>query len=112
MSVFLFAFGNEGFESIVDLTRIDEEFLMAKMVDIDRVPTSVSSIIHMLKMSAQFNGQRQVEIWMLNVDDGITEEHLREWADDDPQGLADIIRERGESVNVVGSKTRVTPVIV
>lgn len=96
-TVFAFSFSNEGFEAIINLTQIDEEYVLAKMRD-DKLPQSVSSLLNMLSIRARANAQRQMEVWLLKFDEDITEDMLMEMAEDDPQSMADLARREGTSV--------------
>lgn len=90
-NVFSFSFSREGFESIINLTEVDQEELMAKIED--RKPEqSVGSILTGLKLRAQYNQQRGMEVWLVKLDDHYTEENLWAWAESDPQAVADLAR--------------------
>ena len=54
--------------------------------------------MHFLELRARYNAQRKMEVWILGVDDGLTEEDLWGWANSDPQSLADALRDRGHSI--------------
>ena len=95
-NVFVFSFSREGFEAIVNLTAIDQEFVMAKLAD-EKMPTSVSNILNMMSTRARFNEHRGMEIWLVKLDEEITEEELVIMADNDPQAAADMAR-MGECV--------------
>ena len=94
-NVFAFAFAQGGFEAIVNLSKLDQEECLAKLADAPKPHNTPGSVIHYLKLRAQFNQQRRFELWTLGVASGLTEADLWDWATQDPQGLADIIRERG-----------------
>lgn len=107
-NVFVFSFSREGFEAIVNLTILDQEYLMAKMAG-EKLPQSPGSVINMMKLRAQFNQQREMEVWVLKLDDSFTEEDLNEWAEKDPQAVADFAR-LGE--NVFGAKAKRQRVVI
>lgn len=71
-NVFVFSFSREGFEAIVNLTALDEEYVMAKMSG-EKLPQSVGSIINMMKLRAQFNQERGMEVWLAKLSDEFTE---------------------------------------
>lgn len=91
--VFIFFFSQEGFESILDATAIEEENLIAKMSD--RPCQSVNSILRVMEIRAMANSQRRCEIWAVRCADGITEGDLRALADTDAQQAADMARKHG-----------------
>lgn len=95
-NVFLFSFSREGFEAIVNLTALDEEYVLAKMSG-EKLPQSVDGIINMIKLRAQFNQERGMEVWLAKLSDDFTEDGLNAWAERDPQAVADLAR-MGENV--------------
>lgn len=90
-NVFVFSFSQEGFEAIVNLTAIDEEYVMAKMADA-ALPRSVNSILNMMTLRARYNEHRRMEVWLVKLDESFTEEELIELADKYPQAAADLAR--------------------
>lgn len=94
---FIFAFSEEGFESIINLTAMDMAFIQAKMAD-EKLPQQPGNLVHMLELRARYNAQRKMEVWVLGVDQGLTEEDLWGWAENDPQSLANALRERGHAI--------------
>jgi hypothetical protein len=105
-NVFLFSFDENAFESIVNLTAIDETFLMAKMGDEEKMPKSVNSILTMVSMRARFNEHRRMEVWLLKLSDEFTEEGLWEWSQEDPQAVADLARMGEHFAGVNGLKRK------
>lgn len=93
-NTWLFAFSMEGFECIINLTNMDEEYVLAKLAG-DKLPQSVGSVMHMITLRARFNGQRRMEVWTLGATTDINQEDLEAWAESDPQGLVDQVRARG-----------------
>jgi hypothetical protein len=96
-NTYVFAFGNTGFESIVNLSEIDADEIVAKLADKKPVET-VASVVSFLTLRAEFNGQRNMEVWLMGVSRDITDDDLDEWATQNPQDLADQIRLRGTNV--------------
>jgi hypothetical protein len=90
-NVFVFSFSQLGVEAIVNLSAIDEKYVLAKMGD-QQLPQSVNSILSMMSIRARYNNQRRMEVWLLKLDDDFTEEELLALADDDPQQIADMAR--------------------
>jgi len=95
-NVFVFSFSREGWEAIVNLTEIDEQSVMAKMCD-ETPNQTPDSILSMMKFRAQYNQNRGMEVWLVKLDESFTEEGLLEWAEEDPQAVADLAR-MGEPV--------------
>lgn len=107
-NIFVFSFSREGWEAIVNLTEIDEQNIMDKMSDTSPKRT-VAEILTMMKTRAQFNQDRGMEVWLVKLDESFTEEGLLEWAEEDPQAVADLAR-MGEPV-YSNYKTRIKDVI-
>lgn len=107
-NVFAFSFSSEGFEAIVNLTEIDQAYVMAKMAD-QKLPQSVNSIISQMELRAKFNQARNMEVWLVKLSDDFDEKGLLEMARDDPQVAADIAR-MGE--NIIGKRAKERDVIV
>lgn len=95
-NVFVFSFSEEGFEAIVNLTEIDQASIMAKLSD-DPKTTSVQSILKMMELRARYNQQRKMEVWLVKLSEDFTEKELLQWANEDPQAVADLAR-RGEQI--------------
>jgi hypothetical protein len=95
-NVFVFSFSQEGFEAIVNLSDINEQYIMDKLGD-KTSKQSVNSILSMMEIRARFNEQRKMEVWLVKLGEEFTEEGLLAWADEDPQGVADLAR-MGEAV--------------
>lgn len=96
-NTFIFAFDQDGFETIINLTELDMNAVQAKMLG-EKAPQTVGSIVHFLQLRARFNGERRMEVWVLGAVEGITETELWEWANTDPQSLVDILRDRGHNI--------------
>lgn len=56
---------------------------------------SISDIVYRITMRARFNTQRFYEIYLIDVDESISDNELREWFDNEPQAMADLVRSRG-----------------
>ena len=109
-NVFAFSFSSEGFEAIVNLSEIDQAGIIAKMGE-ESPSETVNGVLNMLSIRARFNQNRQMEIWLLKFDDGITEESLWEQCQSDPQSMATLAREHGEAVFSEYVKNKATNVI-
>ena len=96
-NTFVFAFSEEGFETIINLSELDMEFVQKKMAG-ETLPQSPGSVLNFLQLRARYNAQRNMEVWALGADDGLTESDLWDWANSDPQGLAEALRDRGHNI--------------
>ena len=120
--VFVLAWDCEGLESVVPVsdieaknTELEQERMLKILSDPEgRDPgiqgQSIGGILNRLQLRAQLNSHRHYEIYSVCVDASIDAEQLREMFDENPQNMADLIRERG---NKIYSNRRLrSPVIV
>jgi hypothetical protein len=96
-----------GLEAVVDITQnLIEGELREKDILFDRIkdpdqkfenePVSkVNRIIQMMTLRARVNSQRHYEIYYLHTSTDITKADLDRYFLDNPQGTAELIRERG-----------------
>lgn len=100
-----------GIESVVSLKKIyddtdaEEKQQMIDILKSDKNPRKIitasnraSSILNALTMRARFNTQRHYEVYVIRVNESITEDDMRQMFDDNPQEMADLVREKGISV--------------
>jgi hypothetical protein len=82
-----------GLESVINADELGSEdtFNRLKGVKSNRL----GQTLHMLTLRARLNTHRHYEIYSINVDSEIDEDDIRLMFEDNPQGSADMIRERG-----------------
>jgi hypothetical protein len=83
-----------GLETIVDVTECQQQRTWAMLKGIRNPPIEVPNLMHW-KLRAQANPQRHYEIYVLEVQDGITVEDVRVAFEADPQEMADTVRRIG-----------------
>ena len=96
-NVFLLSWDCNGLESLINITEYEKEVAWATLKDEDTL-TNLSSMVRHLMLRARANPQRDYEIYTIGVSVGITEEDVRNMFDNDPQGSANLIRERGKKI--------------
>ncbi len=84
---------NEGLECCVNITKIDQKIMWETLKGKDS-QTCLPNLNAMI-LRARFNQQRHYEIYTVDVDDSITASDMIDLFEDNPQGMADLIRERG-----------------
>lgn len=90
---FLITWSNEGLEFVGDYTEYVQDKMWADLQG--KKPTvSFPNLMH-LELRARYNAQRHYEIYLINATDGITVEDIQTMFRNDPQGTADLIRNRG-----------------
>jgi hypothetical protein len=85
-----------GFETIVDCTSWERQSLMNTIAGKELTPAPVN--LNSMMMRARFNPQRNPEIWSFNTTYDIDADDLWQLADENPQALVDMIRDRGKKL--------------
>ena len=85
-----------GFETIVDMSSWERESLLNTIAgkQLSKPPVNLQA----MTMRARFNPQRNYEIWTFNTEESLDEDALWAYANDNPQGLVDMIRDRGKQL--------------
>jgi hypothetical protein len=100
-NAFIFAWDQFGIESIVPITQyenIDKDNLFRILKEEERIRNPLDGIVRSLILRAQVNSHRSYEIYAV---DCAPEMDLRFWQlrwAEDPQGMAEIMRERGHKL--------------
>ncbi len=83
-----------GFEVIKDCSSWERQSLLYTIAgkELTKPPVSLQA----MTMRARFNPQRNYEIWTFNTEESLDEDTLWSYAEDNPQGLVDMIRDRGK----------------
>lgn len=93
MTLYVAYFDSSGFEFIYNVTNYQHEKLLATLSDQESAEISYPQYA---LLRAQANPQRFPEIWAFEADVG--QETLEMHAQENPQQLADLIREKGQSI--------------
>ena len=100
-NAYIFAWDEFGIESIVPITEYehwDKQQLMNLLKDQERQRNPLDLIVRNLLLRAQVNPQRNYEIYAIDCEESLDEKFWRKaWAED-PQAMADLIRERGHKL--------------
>ena len=96
-NLFLLSWDCNGLESCLNLTDYEKEVVWAELSNEDP-PAKIGSMMRHLMLRARANPQRHYEIYTMTVQDGIAEEDVRSMFESDPQGSADLIRDRGNKI--------------
>ena len=96
-NLFIIAWDSNGLEAVVNVTEYEKEMTWATLQD-QEVPKRIGSIVNYLMLRARANSQRHYEIYTMTAVDGITDEDIRTMFEQDPQGSADLIRNRGNKI--------------
>jgi hypothetical protein len=95
---FLTSWSMEGVECVIDVTEHYYDSLDLAQDALEdngpRKPNEADRLLNGMLMRARFQTNR-FEVWGLRTDKDITEEGLWAWAERDPQGFVDMVREKG-----------------
>ena len=107
-NLFLVMWCTEGLESIIPITELEEENrqyekerawrALADKEEENPAGATLGRLLRGMTLRARYNPQRFYEIYSIQTTPGLTEENLRHFFEDDPQGAADLIRERGNKI--------------
>jgi hypothetical protein len=106
-NIFLLSWDCYGLEACVDITdhvNRGNAFEKEKIFDLIKDPNSqphnravaeLNKMYSHMALRAQFNPQRNYEIYVIHTNEDITKADLVDMFETNPQGTADLIRERG-----------------
>lgn len=97
-NAYIFAWDNTGIEAVIPITQyeqVDRDNTMRILNDEPVVRNPLNGILQMLILRAKANSQRHYEIYSVDCIVELDEEYWKEAWESDPQGCADLVRERG-----------------
>lgn len=93
---YLVYWSSEGLESVLDLREIEREILIGLLKDEKTTfEKKVNNIISGMILRARYNSHRKYEIYVFDTESSITLEMVKEQFEENPQGMVDLIREKG-----------------
>ena len=95
-NLFLVSWDCTGLEAVINVTDYEKEATWNALQD--QPGPRLSSIVNSVMMRARMNSQRYYEIYTMQVAEGISDEDIRGMFVSDPQGSADLIRDRGNKI--------------
>ena len=95
-NIFLLSWDMLGLDSVVNITDLEKEAAWAALQD--QKSRSLGSVVNAVLLRARANSQRHYEVYTVTMESDITEQDVREMFESDPQGMADLIRERGHKI--------------
>lgn len=94
--VYICMWDEMGFEVIKDCSTWERQALLDTIAGKQLKPAPVN--LGAMMMRARFNPQRAYEIWTFNTTEDLDEDTLWSYADENPQVLVDMIRDRGKKL--------------
>jgi hypothetical protein len=95
-NIFLLSWDMLGIEAVINITDFEKETTWATLQD--QPGPKLNGIVNSVMMRARANSQRHYEVYTVTMSEEITEQDVREMFDANPQGMAELIRERGRKI--------------
>ena len=95
-NIFLLSWDMLGLEAAINISEIEKDATWALLQD--KPGPRLSGIVNAVMMRARMNSQRHYEVYTVTMEESITEEDIKEMFEANPQGMAELIRERGRKV--------------
>lgn len=92
---FLVVWDRNGLEYVGDITA-DEQRVTWEALQGRNSPRRALANPHHLLLRARYNPQRNYEIYVVDAQEGITEQDITDMFNNDPQASADTIRNKGQ----------------
>jgi len=97
-NIFLLSWDMLGIDSVVNITEIDKKATWAMLQDENCRGPNLNVMVNAVLLRARLNSQRHYEVYTVTMSEDITEQDVREMFEANPQGMADLIRERGHKM--------------
>lgn len=100
-NAFLLSWDCNGLEGCVPITQyeeIDQLNFMNVLAGAEKEDNPLGKIISFMTLRARFNPQRNYEIYAIDCDSSFTQSRWQELFEDNPQGMADLVREKGVKI--------------
>lgn len=95
-NLYLLSWDIIGLESCINISNVEKQQMWATLSN--KEMPKLNHIVSAVMLRARYNSQRHYEVYTVNVDESITEQDMVQMFKDNPQGMADLIRERGNKV--------------
>ncbi len=97
-NIFIISWDQLGVECVFNASEADRQItfeILQNTYDSNRPKQNSATLLHWLRLRAQFNSQRFYEIYAIEVEEGIEQQDIKRMFEQDPQGSADLVRNRG-----------------
>jgi len=91
-------FDNEGLDSLVPWGELAQDRMMTTLSGGEIKSANPQHIVSGMMMRARFNSQRSPEVWTYQTEEEVEYEDMRDLWEDNPQYMADLIRDKGEQL--------------
>lgn len=97
MITWLLAWDDIGLEAVVNVSRLEQEYVYNALTNEPATDKRISLINH-VTLRARFNSHRHYEVWMLNADDEIDREQFEWGFEVNPDTFKSLVRSKGVKV--------------
>lgn len=97
-NLFVLSWDMHGLESCINATELDQQRTLEILSNTGTGHNKLGHIVAHLRLRAQANIQRHYEIYSIAVDSTISREDLVTQFEENPQAMADLIRNRGNKI--------------
>ena len=107
MNRFVVAFGTEGAEFVCNITKVQEEAVLEKlMADDNNMPeyNKEQKALAMFKLRVIANPQRHIETYVLNAEDNLIEDDIWGMFENNAKYMITLVRERGVFIKSLSIK--------
>jgi hypothetical protein len=98
-----------GLESAVDMDLIVQRRTEAILKEEQSQDPDLGELISVMKMRAQFNTDRQYELYAINLPADYTQDAVHDMFEQNPQAMADLVRSKG--IKLIGNRFRPIAII-
>jgi hypothetical protein len=100
-NAYLFMWDQYGIEAIVPISQYEDQQKLDLIAVLCGKPVGHNPLFHIINhmiLRARYNPERRYEIYAIDCDENITLDALEESWKDNPQAMANLIREKGVSL--------------
>jgi hypothetical protein len=95
-NIFLLSWDMLGIEAVINISEIEKDATWALLQD--KPGPRLNGIVNSVMMRARMNSQRHYEVYTVTMEESITEQDIKDMFETNPQGMAELIRERGHKM--------------
>jgi hypothetical protein len=96
-TTFLVSWDCNGLETCINVSDQEKKEIWNTLSN-NNESTGFFQTVNAVLLRARYNPQRHYEVYTVKVDESINEEDMWRMFSDNPQGMADLIRERGNKI--------------
>ena len=97
-TTFLLSWDMTGIEAVVDISQFEKEAMWDTLQD-KSSSGKINSVMGHILMRARANPHRHYEVYTVHIAGIMSEDDVRAMFDSDPQGMADLVRDRGNKIH-------------